>query len=67
MYFLYYYLKMHGVTRKLQAKVLELLESFPAVALLGPRQCGKTTLAFEIKAAIHSAATPSGARATKDL
>jgi len=30
--------------------VLKLLEHFPALALLGPRQCGKTTLAFEIQA-----------------
>ena len=40
---------MHGLKRKLKTKVLQLLEYFPAVALLGPRQCGKTTLAFEIK------------------
>lgn len=31
--------------RVLLAKVRELLGFFPAVALLGPRQCGKTTLA----------------------
>ena len=41
---------MHGVKRKLQSQILELLEHFPAVALLGPRQCGKTTLAHEIQA-----------------
>ncbi len=40
--------QMHGVDRNLKSKILELLESFPAVALLGPRQCGKTTLALEI-------------------
>ena len=40
---------MHGVNRKLQAQILELLKYFPAVALLGPRQCGKTTLAHEIQ------------------
>lgn len=40
---------MHGLERNLKDKLLELLEYFPAVALLGPRQCGKTTLAFEIK------------------
>ena len=39
---------MHGVERKLKGEILALLESFPAVALLGPRQCGKTTLAHEI-------------------
>jgi len=41
---------MHGLRRKLQAQVFKLLEHFPAVALLGPRQCGKTTLAHEIAA-----------------
>ena len=40
---------MHGLDRKLKQRITELLNSFPAVALLGPRQCGKTTLAFEIK------------------
>ena len=40
---------MHGFDRKLKQRVLELLDYFPAVALLGPRQCGKTTLAFEIR------------------
>ena len=40
---------MHGLSRKLKQRILKLLEHFPAVALLGPRQCGKTTLAFEIK------------------
>ena len=39
---------MHGLDRKLKRRILELLGYFPAVALLGPRQCGKTTLAFEI-------------------
>jgi uncharacterized protein len=34
---------MHG--RRLEAEIVEALHHFPAVALLGPRQCGKTTLA----------------------
>jgi uncharacterized protein len=34
---------MHG--RWLQAELVKSLRHFPAVALLGPRQCGKTTLA----------------------
>ncbi len=38
--------------RKVQQQVNELLAQFPAVALLGPRQSGKTTLAFAQKA-IH--------------
>ncbi|RYF65357.1 MAG: ATP-binding protein [Cytophagaceae bacterium] len=38
------------IKRKAQAKVDELLQDFPAVGLLGPRQVGKTTLADEIAA-----------------
>ncbi len=45
---------MHGVERALKAKISQLLEFFPAVALLGPRQCGKTTLAFEIAHSVES-------------
>ncbi len=40
---------MHGLKRDLLPRVLELLENFPSVAILGPRQCGKTTLAHEIQ------------------
>ena len=40
---------MHEIRRALKAKIHELLGLFPAVALLGPRQCGKTTLAQEIQ------------------
>jgi predicted AAA+ superfamily ATPase len=36
-------------TRLAQAQLTELLTQFPAVVLLGPRQAGKTTLAFEAK------------------
>ncbi len=36
------------VQRKLYARINRLLQDFPAVAILGPRQCGKTTLALEI-------------------
>jgi predicted AAA+ superfamily ATPase len=45
---------MHGVNRRLQSKILALLEHFPAIALLGPRQCGKTTLAHEIQSEWHT-------------
>ena len=31
--------------RQIRHELLERLESYPAVALVGPRQCGKTTLA----------------------
>lgn len=34
--------------RKLTQNIIKALESSPAVAILGPRQIGKTTLAFEI-------------------
>ncbi|OYU10445.1 MAG: ATPase [Comamonadaceae bacterium PBBC1] len=36
--------------RQPQQKLLRLLQQFPAVGLLGPRQAGKTTLAFAQKA-----------------
>jgi len=36
------------IERRLRARIVEALESTPAVALLGPRQVGKTTLAHEI-------------------
>ncbi len=36
------------VKRQIQPKVLQLLGQFPAVAILGPRQVGKTTLAMAL-------------------
>ncbi len=36
------------IKRDIQAKVRELLQQFPAVAILGPRQVGKTTLAWAL-------------------
>jgi predicted AAA+ superfamily ATPase len=36
------------IARKVKTELLELLQEFPAVALLGPRQVGKTTLAKEL-------------------
>lgn len=36
------------IGRSLKKKILDLIAHFPAVALLGPRQVGKTTLALEI-------------------
>ncbi len=36
------------IARVLKKKLIDALQHFPAVALLGPRQVGKTTLAFEI-------------------
>lgn len=37
------------IKRSLIEKTLNSLENFPAVAILGPRQVGKTTLAFQVK------------------
>ncbi len=36
------------IERRITAQLSELLDSMPAVALLGPRQVGKTTLALTI-------------------
>jgi len=38
------------ITRRLQDRLQGLLQEYPAVALLGPRQVGKTTLAHQIAA-----------------
>ena len=37
------------IPRVAKARLLDLLQRFPAVALLGPRQAGKTTLALSLK------------------
>lgn len=37
------------ILRAAKAKLLDLLQRFPAVALLGPRQAGKTTLALSLE------------------
>ena len=42
------------ITRRLQARIRTDLEAQAAVTLLGPRQVGKTTLAFAIADAIPS-------------
>lgn len=42
------------IERRLQAQLLDLIADYPAVALLGPRQVGKTTLAHEIAESVHS-------------
>ena len=38
------------IERRVASEVVALLDQVPAVALLGPRQAGKTTLALEIAA-----------------
>lgn len=45
------------ISRRLLATVLARLAQFPAVALLGPRQVGKTTLAVEV---MRRSPTPTG-------
>jgi predicted AAA+ superfamily ATPase len=42
------------IKRKIQTELAHLLEEFPAVGVLGPRQVGKTTLAEAIAASINS-------------
>ena len=42
------------IQRHLQPKLISLLADYPAVALLGPRQVGKTTLAFKIADTVNS-------------
>ncbi len=36
------------IKRGLEVQIHDYLLDFPAVAILGPRQCGKTTIALEI-------------------
>ncbi len=40
---------MHGyIIRKIEKRILKDLQQFPVVAILGPRQCGKSTTAKEL-------------------
>ncbi|HCS20714.1 MAG TPA: ATPase [Bacteroidetes bacterium] len=41
------------INRQTETELIQLLEEFPAVAILGPRQVGKTTLALEIARNFH--------------
>ena len=42
------------IARRLHARLRDLLADYPAVALIGPRQVGKTTLALEIAEVVDS-------------
>jgi predicted AAA+ superfamily ATPase len=42
------------IKRQAQAEITRLLEEFPAVGILGPRQVGKTTLAEEIATSFNT-------------
>jgi uncharacterized protein len=44
------------IPRAAKPRLLELLQRFPAVALLGPRQSGKTTLALSLEEQLKPAA-----------
>lgn len=46
--FILYPVKTHYITRSLEKELHKRLLQFPAVGLLGPRQCGKSTLAKHI-------------------
>ena len=43
------------IPRQVSVQITESLIDFPAVALLGPRQCGKTTLSRETVASLPAA------------
>ncbi len=42
------------IARRLHARLRDLLADYPAVALIGPRQVGKTTLALEVAEVVDS-------------
>jgi uncharacterized protein len=44
------------IKRNIQDTLIQRLQEFPAVAVLGPRQCGKTTLALEVVKSMGNAA-----------
>jgi uncharacterized protein len=50
----HFMLNLHMIKRRLESYIIEALERTPSVALLGPRQVGKTTIALNI-----SETTPS--------
>ncbi len=37
------------IVRNIEARVLKMMKQFPAVGLIGPRQCGKTTVALSFQ------------------
>lgn len=42
------------IQRHIEAKIIRLLKQFPAVGIIGPRQCGKTTLAKLVQKKVGS-------------
>lgn len=55
------------IKRRNQLNIIELLEEFPAVSILGPRQVGKTTLAEEIASTLMPEAIYMDLESTADL
>jgi predicted AAA+ superfamily ATPase len=51
---LHFILDLHMIQRRLEFQVKEALERSPSVALMGPRQVGKTTIALNISETIPS-------------
>jgi predicted AAA+ superfamily ATPase len=49
------FMVMPAFSRRLAPEVLRSLDNFPVVALIGPRQCGKTTLARSLLAGYDNA------------
>jgi len=43
------------IARRLELEVLRLLNDYPVVGIIGPRQCGKTTLAKEVMGKLNKA------------
>jgi len=48
MQILHFVLDLHMIQRRLEAQIKEVLKRSPSVALMGPRQVGKTTIALNI-------------------
>jgi len=55
------------IKRKLEKEILNSLKQFPVVAILGPRQVGKTTLAKEIKKVVSRKVVYLDLELTSDL
>jgi len=55
------------IVRTLTPKILKFLNNFPAVAIIGPRQAGKTTLAKLIQTQIKKESTYLDMERLEDL
>lgn len=50
----HFMLNLHMIKRRLESQIVEALDRSPSVALLGPRQVGKTTIALNISETMPS-------------